>query len=381
MLKRKSLKKLLTLVISGIMYINLIANETGTIILEERKLPVSQKASESIKEFQRTTPYTVPSVLKEMSIPETPDEWKNLVEEFNAPRHKVALELAETLNVHYKEDVINGVDIYRVTPSVIAPKYKNNLFVHIHGGAWIYGGDESILTEASALAHNLQMPVISVNYRKAPDYPAPAAINDIIAVWADLITKRPADSMIVGGSSAGGNLSIASAMRIRDLGMPMPSALFIGTPAATVLKTTDSRFIMEGIDHNLGTWDNFLEATAAQYYGNLDPRDPYISPLYGTFEDLPASFLVSGTRDMMLSDTILLHRNLRGAGIRADLHVYEGHSHGGYGVPGDDNKDFFRELNAFIDDNIRSYRRFARRHLSSPVDVDSLMIPENTKNR
>lgn len=380
MLKRKLPKNLLTLAIAGIMSMQLMADETGTITLEERKLPVSQKASESIQEFQRTAPYAVPSVLKEMSIPQTPDEWKNVVEEFNASRHKAALELAEMLNVHYEEDVINGVDVYRVTPEVVAPKYKNNVFFHIHGGAWLYGGDESILTEAAALAHNLQMPVISVNYRKAPDHPAPAAVNDIIAVWAQLITERPADAMMIGGSSAGGNLTTASAMRMRDLGMPMPAALFIGTPAATVLKATDSRFIMEGIDHNLGTWDNFLEATAAQYYGDHDPRDPYISPIYGSFEDLPASFLVSGTRDMMLSDTVLLHRSLRGAGVSADLHVYEGHSHGGYGVPGDDNEDFFRELNAFIDDNIKSYRRIARRHLSSPIDVDSLMIPENTNN-
>ncbi|MHC4647211.1 MAG: alpha/beta hydrolase, partial [Planctomycetota bacterium] len=82
----------------------------------------------------------------------------------------------------------------------------------------------------------------------------------------------------------------------------------------------------------------------------FDHKHPYVSPVYGDFENFPPSYLITGTRDLMLSDTVRVHRKLRRAGVEADLHVYEGQSHADYlmvwNAPESD--EHFAELNAFL---------------------------------
>jgi len=377
MFKDKLVKKLLTLTLTAVASLQLIAAEGTSLKLAERELPVSSHASEPIKDIISTLPAPDLEALRNAPALHTPEEWKAFVAEFNRKGIKEGIALAETLNVHYERGEINGVDVYHVTPSEIAPKYKNNLFVHIHGGAWLYGGNESSLRESVRIAHQLKIPVVSIDYRKAPDHPAPAAVNDVVAVWSHLITERPADSMMIGGTSAGGNISTASVLRFRDLGLPLPAAVFIGTPAAVLTNTTDSRIINEGVDIGLGTWDGLITATVDQYLDGQSPVDPYISPLYGEFDGFPPSILVTGTRDLLLSDTVLIHRAIRDAGSPAALHVYEGHSHGFYLIPGDDMENFYNELDSFAKDNLKSYRKFRNKDLASPVNLHEIMIPEN----
>jgi acetyl esterase/lipase len=86
------------------------------------------------------------------------------------------------------------------------------------------------------------------------------------------------------------------------------------------------------------------------YAANYDHKDPAVSPIYGDFRDFPPSYLITGTRDLLLSDTIRTHRKLRAAGIRADLNVYEGLSHREYVTVSDapESKEHYRELNAFL---------------------------------
>lgn len=369
--------KLFTLGLFVVVSLQLFAGDLTSLKVPSREIPLPYHAEVSVQEFIAGNPTRDVEDIKNIPMPKTVDEWKKFVAEFNKTSIQQGIELAEKLGVIYENDIINGVEVFTVTPPHIASKYSNNLFIHIHGGAFLFGGEEAALREAARIAYHLQIPVISIDYRKAPAHPAPAAVNDIVAVWSHLITERPAATMMMGGSSAGGNLTTASAMRIRDLGLPLPAGLFIGTPVVTLLNTPDSRFIMEGIDHNLGTWDNFLDATVREYYGNLDPKGPYLSPIYGTFEEFPPSLLVTGTRDLLLSDTVLLHRAIRGAGREADLHVYEGHSHGGYVIPGKDMANFFEELDKFAKKHLKSHNRFRRGKLAAPMDFNDLMMNEH----
>jgi acetyl esterase/lipase len=78
------------------------------------------------------------------------------------------------------------------------------------------------------------------------------------------------------------------------------------------------------------SWDGLLTAAAGLYAGALDLRDPQISPIYGSFDGFPPTLLVTGTRDLLLSDTVRAHVALRTAGAVADLLVFEGMSHGDY---------------------------------------------------
>ncbi|MHC4714127.1 MAG: alpha/beta hydrolase fold domain-containing protein, partial [Planctomycetota bacterium] len=175
------------------------------------------------------------------------------------------------------------------------------------------------------IAGNLKIPVLSIDYRMPPPHPAPAAMEDVIAVWKKLLEDRSALSMAMGGTSAGAGLTMSSVQRMVELGIEPPKALFLGTPGADVTRTGDSRYINEGIDQSLVAWE-----ALKLYAGEYDHKHPYVSPIYGDFGGFPPSYLISGTRDLMLSDTVRTHRELRRAGVEAELHVYEGQSHAEY---------------------------------------------------
>jgi len=98
------------------------------------------------------------------------------------------------------------------------------------------------------------------------------------------------------------------------------------------------------------TYDGLLKGAALLYADGHDLKDPLISPVYGDFEGFPPTYLITGTRDIFLSDTARTHRKLRAAGVVADLHVYEGVAHADYLILVDspESKDMFQEVGAFF---------------------------------
>ncbi|ABZ77413.1 Alpha/beta hydrolase fold-3 domain protein [Shewanella halifaxensis HAW-EB4] len=371
-------KTTLTLALFALTPFSILASGQNPLKVTEKSLPIPVHASQEVQNTLAVLPAPLNSgSVKAIAVPSTDGEWKAHISEFNHPTEVQGRQAAKDLNVKYGVENINGVEIYTLTPANISEKNANNLFLHIHGGAWIYGGNDALLREAVVIAHKLQMPVVSVNYRKAPVHPAPAALNDIITVWNSLLAERQADSIMMGGTSAGGNLTTAATLRMRDLGMPLPAALFIGTPAADVLKNPDSRFVNDGIDALLGTWDGLIEASVELYVGDLDPKSPYLSPVYGDFTGFPPSILVAGTRDLMLSDTILLHRAFRDAGSHADLHIYEAHSHGFYMLPGKDRTNFYAEMNNFSDAYIGRYNDITPTKVTVTFKLEDILLPES----
>ena len=118
--------------------------------------------------------------------------------------------------------------------------------------------------------------------------------------------------------------------------------------------TGDSIITNEYVDNTLVSVNGMIRASAKLYAGDYDLKNPLISPMYGDFADFPPTYLVSGTRDLLLSDTVKVHRKLREAGVLADLNIFEGIPHGAYlGVPGS------REYNGALG----GLRKFLELHL------------------
>ena len=136
--------------------------------------------------------------------------------------------------------------------------------------------------------------------------------------------------MVIGGTSAGGNLAVASVLRLKQLKLPLPSAVVASTPWADLSRTDDSYFTNEGIDRVLVTYEGVLAAAAKLYAHGTDLKEPLISPVYGDFNGYPPTILFTGTRDLFLSGTVRTHRKMRAAGVDAELHVFEAMSHGGW---------------------------------------------------
>ena len=143
---------------------------------------------------------------------------------------------------------------------------------------------------------------------------------------AILAEHRPGD-IVVRGGSAGGNLAAALILRARDEGLPLPAGVVLQTPATDLTASGDTFSTNLGLDNVLtGRFDGPMEL----YTAGADPRHPYLSPLFGDLAGFPPTILTSGTRDLLLSDTVRMHRALRAAGVDADLHVWEAGSHGGF---------------------------------------------------
>jgi acetyl esterase/lipase len=155
----------------------------------------------------------------------------------------------------------------------------------------------------------------------------------VVTVFQHLLKERPAQTMALGGTSGGGNLAMATVQRLVEPGLDVPGALYLGTPGTDMSKTGDSWYTNDGIDRLLATYDGFVEAASRLYAGGRDLKDSLVSPHYGDVDGFPPTFLVTGTRDLLLSNTARTHIKLRQAGVVADILVYD-HA--------------FAELNAFL---------------------------------
>ncbi len=310
-----------------------------------RLVPPPDLASEWIRERVAATAQLDPRE----AAPQTAEEWRGLIAARDAASGRYAANLAARTGVAVSQDNIAGVPVYRVRPARPAEAYAGRLFVNVHGGAWAFGGGPAAAIEAIMIAAKIGVEAVAIDYRRPPDHPFPAALDDVVAVWGALAASRPAAGMALGGTSAGGNLSLAATRRILDLGLPAPGALMIGTPVIDLSKTGDSRFVNDGVD-NVLAWDGLIAGAAALYAGGRSLADPALSPVHADMKGFPPTYLISGSRDLLLSDTIVAHRMLRRAGAIADLHVYEGMSHSDYlrtfGSPESD--EHFSELDAFL---------------------------------
>ncbi len=314
-----------------------------------RILPPPADASEALRKAIAAMPAPdIDAVLK--ATPGNREQWLALIRQNDEQVKKGVERLQRKYGVSIEEGSIAGVRVFTVTPRKINDENRDRLFLHVHGGAYILNGGRAALSEPILYAAHLGIRVITIDYRMPPDHPFPAALEDASAVYAALLKQHAPEKILMGGTSAGAGLVLATVLEMKKKGTPLPGALFLGTPWADLTKTGDSFFINEGIDHTLVTYDGVLEGAARLYANGHDLRDARLSPIYGDLAGLPPVFLVTGTRDLFLSIVARLHRKLRKAGVAADLHVVEGFAHGDYIGLSDtpEAREIYDELHTFI---------------------------------
>lgn len=225
------------------------------------------------------------------------------------------------------ETRIEAADVWIGTPDVM--RHPDRALIFIHGGAWTNGGGLGVKGFAAAMATDFGCTVFGVDYRMAPDFPFPAALDDCISVYREVIKTYNPRKVAISGVSSGGTLCGSAILKIRDSGLPMPGAAIMLTPVTDLSQTSDTWSTNMGIDP-IVTRHTYPQQ--ALYAGGRDFKDPYLSPLFGDFtKGFPPTFLQSGTRDILLSDTVLMHQALLKAGIEAELHVWEAMPHAGFG--------------------------------------------------
>jgi monoterpene epsilon-lactone hydrolase len=282
--------------------------------------------------------------------PTTPEGWKQLAEAGRVNAVANVNAMRERLHVKVEPGVMNGVKIYTVTPDRIAAGNESRLLVQVHGGCYVLNPAEAALPEAMLIAGLGGFKVIAVDYRMPPEAYFPAALDDAMTVYKAAVKTTDPKRIGLIGTSAGGALVLEMALRAKQEGLPMPGAIASGTPMSDATKTGDSFQTNAMIDNVLVSTDGFCDAAASFYAHGHDMHDPLISPVYGDMKGFPPTILTTGTRDLLLSNTVRVHRKLRQLGIESSLQVYEGQSHANYGrddrIP--ETREAFNEIALFL---------------------------------
>jgi acetyl esterase/lipase len=283
--------------------------------------------------------------------PTTAEGWHTLVAAGAAATVKTLPEIRDKLRIASEPITIDGVKAFMITPADMPPANHNRLLVHVHGGAYVLAPGEAGTREALLMAGYGRFRVISVDYRMPPDFPYPAALDDAMTVWKAALTMADARNMAIFGTSAGGALTLSMVLKAKQDGLPLPGAIASGTPMSDLTGHGDSFVTNAMLDNVLVAYGASCDKRAALYTNGRDLKDPLLSPVYGDMRGFPPAILTTGTRDLLLSNTVRVHRKLRQAGVEAVLQVYEGQSHAQYlrDVNAPETKEAIGEIARFFD--------------------------------
>ncbi|HWZ51909.1 MAG TPA: alpha/beta hydrolase fold domain-containing protein [Granulicella sp.] len=228
--------------------------------------------------------------------------------------------------VSVTEQTIAGVPAKIITPLDVPVNKRKRVLINLHGGG--FNSDSGSLTETIPVAYMTQTKVVAVLYRLAPEHPYPAAVEDAVAVYRELLkTYQPADIGIYG-TSAGAILTGEVAVKLRQLGLPLPAALGIFSGMGDFSQDGDSQalYALNGFSGHLDQ-PAPKKPGANEYAGTTDLKDPVLSPMYADLHGMPPTLFITSGRDLLLSGTTLLHRAFLRAGVDARLIVFEGLPH------------------------------------------------------
>jgi epsilon-lactone hydrolase len=198
---------------------------TGSLDVPSRTIPVPDTVSPQMQVIIGR-----PINPRHKLTPQTTAEWKAIVDQ--AARATVATlpRLREALGVAVEPTTIAGVKAFIVTPKAISANNRDRVLLHLHGGVRVFNPGEAGTREAILMAGFAGYKVISVDYRMPPDFPFPAALDDAIAVYRELLKTSKPENIGIFGASAGGSLTLTTLLRAKMENLPMPGAIAPGTP-------------------------------------------------------------------------------------------------------------------------------------------------------
>jgi epsilon-lactone hydrolase len=275
------------------------------------------------------------SQLPPLSTPDPRDTaaWEAAVSPMDAPELAEVMGLATTGAVFDDTPTNDGetsLPTARIFTAVPRELLRDDLvFLYIHGGGFTNGGGDACRLSSRFVANTYGLETWNVDYRMPPANPYPAGLDDCMDAYRLLTKDVDPGRVVVGGLSAGANLSAALLLKLQDQGELMPAGLVLNSPPADAFVRGDTV-----VTNSFATAseEGGLANVWGLYAGDADLSDPYLSPIAGAFgADWPHTLLLTGTRDFLLSDTVRMHRKLVDAGVATELHVFEGAPHGFFG--------------------------------------------------
>ncbi len=203
-----------------------------------------------------------------------------------------------------------------------APDARDDAAVlYLHGGGYVIGSLQSHRHLAAEIGRAARARTLALHYRLAPEHPFPAPVEDAVAAYRFLLAQGlPPGRIAIVGDSAGGGLTVAALVSIRDAGLPQPSCGWCISPWVDMEGVGDS---MSGIAARdpMVQKDTLLELSR-HYLGAADPRTPLAAPIYADLAGIAPLFIQVGAAETLFDDAIRLARAAGAADVRVDLQVW-----------------------------------------------------------
>tara|TARA_B100001564_G_scaffold55336_1_gene42142 strand:- start:1367 stop:2242 length:876 start_codon:yes stop_codon:yes gene_type:complete len=225
-----------------------------------------------------------------------------------------------SFGIKVKRDNFSGIPGAIFTPS----KNVNtkSIIVYLHGGGYCFGS--SLTTHKvglTRLAKQTRLVCYSVDYRLAPEHQYPAALDDALIAWNHIVSQNPNCNIILAGDSAGGGLSLALMMYLRDNNKRLPDGLVLFSPWTDLTCSGESYQTKAKYDPMFTT--NMPKDSAKNYVPEgVKKTDPYISPLYGSFNNLPRTLILVGENEILLDDSRLFAQKANESGVDIEIDIW-----------------------------------------------------------
>jgi len=232
--------------------------------------------------------------------------------------HRLARLLPSPRRVTRTAADVAGLPAEWLTPRDAA---DGKLIVYWHGGAYIMGGCATHRRMVGHLARTAGVRSLLPEYRLAPEHPFPAAIEDAVATYRALLADGyRASDIVMGGDSAGGGLTMATLLSLRDAGEPLPAAAFLISPWLDLAGTGES--MQTRADRDPWFKPAHLPTVTNYYCEPTETRNPLVSPVYADVRGLPPLYIQVGKDEILLSDSTRIAESVRAAGGQAELEVW-----------------------------------------------------------
>jgi len=225
-----------------------------------------------------------------------------------------------SFGIKVKRDNFSGIPGAIFTPS----KNVNtkSIIVYLHGGGYCFGS--SLTTHKvglTKLAKQTRLVCYSVDYRLAPEHQYPAALDDALIAWNHIVSQNPNCNIILAGDSAGGGLSLALMMYLRDNNERLPDGLVLFSPWTDLTCSGETYQTKAKYDPMFTT--NMPKDSANNYVPeDVKKTDPYISPLYGSFTNLPRTLILVGEDEILLDDSRLFAQKAKQSGVDIEIDIW-----------------------------------------------------------
>ena len=222
-------------------------------------------------------------------------------------------------DVVFSETVLGEVKAERITSASVS---KNGVIMFIHGGGFAFGSPSTVRSYTTVLAAETGMAVYSIDYRLAPEHLFPEGANDCFSAYAALVEKYPDAKIAVIGESAGGNLSIVTALIAKDKNIKLPACVIPISAVTDISKDYPSQEINKDSDLILPPEVKQLLRDVYLKDGQ-NPQHPYVSPMYGNLEGFPPMKIIVDKSEVLYDDSRLFAEKARNAGVVVEYSEYE----------------------------------------------------------